>query len=246
MRLSTVLNVKRIKLRNRIFTLGFIITGMLSLAFGVVTFYGQNAGNFVMSVDTAARLRGISLTENPTDPIDPQDMTNRVLLPRLMSDPVNEARDVTYAWLKLDEIQNTEGNFTDIDHDYVAYTFYLINDGSETVDVNYYIRLTEIYNNLDTAVRILVIQDGIERMYMREDVILEGQEAPYYPAIMPDPEYFLTENMVMRSVITNFKPGDDIKFSVVVWLEGYDPDCTDDVLGGMIKMVMNFAINGME
>lgn len=237
MRLSTVLNVRKLRIRNRIFTLGIIITGMLSLAFAVITFYGQNAGNFVMSVDSATRLRGIGLTE------DPEALTTQ---PRLMSDPIKEARDITYTWLKLDEIDAAEGNFVDIDHDYVAYTFYLKNNGSETVDLNYYIRLTEIYKNLDDAIRVLVIEDGEQSMFMKEDVLELGQDAPYYPEIMPQAQYFLTKNMVMRKTVTNFKPGQIKKFSVVVWLEGFDPDTTDEVLGGMIKMEMNFSLNDDE
>ncbi|HBY64963.1 MAG TPA: hypothetical protein DEG42_00975, partial [Acholeplasmataceae bacterium] len=84
MRLSTVLNVRKLRIRNRIFTLGVIITGMLSLAFAVVTFYGQNAGNFLMSVDQASRLRGIGLTT---------EEDSSVTESRLMSDPIKEARD---------------------------------------------------------------------------------------------------------------------------------------------------------
>jgi hypothetical protein len=234
MRLSTVLNVRKLRIRNRIFTLGIIITGMLSLAFAIVTFYGQNAGNFVMSVDAASRLRGIGLQESEFASVSQ---------PRLMSDPIKEARDITYTWLKLDEIDETEGNFVDIDHDYVAYTFYLKNSGSETVDINYYIKLTEIYNNLDTGIRVLVIQDGEQSMYMKEDIVAPGAEPPYYPEVMPDAQYFLTQSMVMRRTITNLKPGDDVKFSVIVWLEGYDPDTTNDILGGMIRMEMVFTID---
>lgn len=233
MRLSTVLGIRRIKLRNRIFSLGIIITGMLSLVFGVITFYGQNAGNFVMSVDTAARLRGIVLST------DPEFETKSA---RLMSDPINEARDITYAWLKLDEITQTNGNYTDIDHDYVAYTFYLKNEGMETLDLNYYIRITEVYNNLDCGIRILVIEDDVETMYMKRDTI----SGNFYPEYMPEAEYFLTDNTVMRKMIVNFRPDQIKKFSIVVWLEGNDPDTTDDLLGGMIKMQMNFTINRLN
>ncbi|HBG32871.1 MAG: hypothetical protein A2084_03660 [Tenericutes bacterium GWC2_39_45] len=234
MRLSTVLNVRKLRIRNRIFTLGVIITGMLSLAFAVVTFYGQNAGNFLMSVDQASRLRGIGLTT---------EEDSSVTESRLMSDPIKEARDITYTWLKLDEIDATDGNFVDVDHEYVAFTFYLKNSGSETVDISYYIRLTEIYNNLDLGIRVLVIQDGEQSMYMKEDIVAPGTEPPYYPEAMPTAQFFLTERMVMRNTVTNLKPGDYVKFSVVVWLEGYDPDTTNDILGGMIKMEMNFTID---
>lgn len=232
MRLSQVLGVRRVKLRNRIFTLGIIITGMLSIAFGVITFYGQNAGNFVMSVDTAARLRGITMS------IDPSFETASS---RLLSDPINSARDVTYAWIKREEITQTNGNYVDIDHDYVAYTFYVKNEGYETVDLSYYIRMTGVYGGLDEGIRILIIDEGVETLYMKAD-----KEEKDYSRYMPEAELFLTSATIMRKVVFNFKPGDIRKYSVVVWLEGHDPDTKDEILGGMIKMTMNFTINGFE
>jgi hypothetical protein len=234
MRLSSVLGLRRMRIRNRIVTLGVIISGMLSVALAIVTFYGQEAGNFVISVDSAARIRGIHISE--TDNFDQE-------LSTLMSNPIDEARDVTYSWLKIDEVEAANGNYTDIDHDYVAYTFYLMNKGSETVDVTYYIRITDVYNKLDEAIRVLVIEDGVQNMFMKPDVIDEGEDEPYYPESMPTPNYFLTDRLVMRHTIEKFKPAQIKKFSVIVWLEGYDPDTTDEVLGGMIKLTMNFTIN---
>ncbi len=233
MRLSHVLGVRRIKIRTRIFSLGIIISGMLSLAFGVITFYGQNAGNFVMSVDPEARVRGISLS---TDPDFEYSST------RLMSDPIQDARDITYAWVKIDEVVATNGNYLDEDHDYVAYTFYVKNDGAETVDLRYYIRITDIYKNLDSGIRIIVIDEGEETLYMKPD----QTNNTYYPEIMPVAEHFLSQNTVMRKIIPNFKPGQVRKISVIVYLEGYDPDTSDELLGGMIKMQMNFSIDGFE
>ena len=232
MRLSQVLGVRRVKLRNRIFTLGVIITGMLSVAFAMITFYGQNAGNFVMSVDTAARLRGITMS------LDPEFETSTS---RLMSDPINAAKDVTYAWIKREEIVATPGNYVDIDHDYVAYTFWVKNEGFETVDLSYYVRITEEYNNLASAIRVLIIDGGVETLYMKEDTVEKD-----YSKYMPQAEYFLTSATVMRKVINDFNPGEQRLFSIVIWLEGHDPDTTDEILGGMIKMTMNFTINGFE
>ncbi len=236
MRLSTVLGFKRAKIRNRIFTLGVIITGMLSIAFALITFYGQNAGNFVMSVDSAAQQRGIILSTEPNF---------RVPSARLMSDPISEARDMTYSWLKLDEVQATYGNYVDIDFDYVAYTFYIMNQGSESVDVNYFIRITDIYNHLDDGIRILVIDDGVQTMYQKPDAVDQFGNLPTYPDSMPPGVDFVSDSIVVRKLFTNFKPDDIRKFSVVVWLEGYDPDTTDDILGGMIRMQMTFSIEGL-
>jgi len=232
-RLSNILGVRRIKIRNRIFSLGIIITGMLSLAFGVITFYGQNAGNFVMSVDPNARVRGITLSTDP----DFEFKTSR-----LMSEPIKDARDITYAWVKIDEVMETNGNYVDEDHDYVAYTFYVKNDGNETVDLRYYIRITDVYNGLDKGIRIIVIEDGEISLYMKPDQTNDS----YYPPSMPRAEHFISQGTVMRKLISNFKPGQIKKFSVIIYLEGYDPDTTDELLGGMIKMQMNFSIDGFE
>ena len=231
MRLSKVLGVRRIKIRNRIFSLGIIITGMLSLTFGVITFYGQNAGNMIMSVDPSAAMRGIKLSIDP-DPEAPYTLT------RLMSEPIEDAKDITYAWVKLDEVQETMGNYVDEDHDYVAYTFYVKNDGAETVDLRYYIKITEVYKNLDKGIRVILIDNGQETLYMKPDSTNDS----YYPDTMPTAEHFLTQSIIMRRIVPNFKPGERRKITVVIYLEGYDPDTNDDLMGGMIKLQMNFTV----
>ena len=234
MRLSTVLQVKKRKLRNRIFTLGVIATGILSIAFAVITFYGQQAGNFVMTLDYDLYNRSIVLSEdiefsNPT--------------PRLMTDPIDDARDMTYSWLKLDEVQKTNGNFVDPDYDYVAYTFYLKNDGFETIDLSYHIRIEDRYLDIDEAIRVLIIEDGVETMYQKLDKLSPGEEPPYYPSVMPKTKLFLSDNLVTREYIKGFKPGQVRKYSILMWLEGYDPDTDDDVLGGKINFSMRFSID---
>lgn len=228
MRLSTVLGIRRRRIRNRIFTIGFIVTGMLSLAFAVVTFYGQNAGNFVITVDNPLRSRGISISESSDFLVKGST---------LMSDPINDAREMTYSWIKIEEVQATNGNYKDKDHEYIAYTFYLKNTGLETVDIVYYIRLTSTYKNVDQAIRILIIEDGVQTMYMREDLI-----ETEYPGNLPVTEYFISERTLLRKMIYNFRPEAIRKFSVIIWLEGYDPDTNDSIIGGMIELEMNFSI----
>jgi hypothetical protein len=163
-----------------------------------------------------------------------------------MTEPISEARDMTYSWLKIEEVEATYGNYTDIDYDYVAYTFYLMNQGSESVDISYHIRITDIYNDLDTAIRVLVIEDGEETVYMKPDEPDQFGILPYYPENVPDSVDFLSDTIVMRKLFTNFKPDQVKKFSVIIWLEGYDPDTVDEILGGMIRLQMNFSINGLE
>jgi len=236
-RLSKVLGFRRIRIRNRILTLGVIITGMLSIAFAIVTFYGQNAGNFVISVDDLAENRGIILSTEPNFNTPSS---------RLMTEPISEARDMTYSWLKIEEVEATYGNYVDIDYEYVAYTFWLMNQGSESLDISYHIRITDVYNNLDSAIRILVIEDGERTVYQKADEPDEDGNYPVYPETVPDSVNFQSDTIVMRKLFTNFKPDQQKKFTVIIWLEGYDPDTVDEIMGGMIRLQMNFSINGLE
>ena len=38
----------------------------------------------------------------------------------------------------------------------------------------------------------------------------------------------------------NFAPGDIDKYTIVMWVEGSDLECTDNILGGEIKVHMEF------
>lgn len=233
MKYHKIIKAEKALKRNKIFRIGIILSGLFSLAFGVVTFYGQDSGNFMMSMDRDAYTRGIVLSAH-------KDFDNPQA--RLMTSPVDEARDLTYRWLKIDEIKNTDGNYEDPDFDYVAYTFYIKNNGSETINVSYHIKISEVTSQMDDAVRVLIIEEDTETLYQKIDKVDEFGNYPIYPPSLPKATYFLSDTVVARQTFTNFKPQDVKRFSVVVWLEGYDPDTTDDILGGSIKMEMIFSI----
>lgn len=46
----------------------------------------------------------------------------------------------------------------------------------------------------------------------------------------------------MEGYVEEFVVGQMDKYTVVIWLEGNDPDCTDAILGGMIRLSMNISI----
>ncbi|MDY0074870.1 MAG: hypothetical protein RBR75_03150 [Acholeplasmataceae bacterium] len=232
MKLSSVLKVKRNDKKRRLMSLLFSVSGVLSILFVLITFYGQQAGNFVMSVDYDAYKKGIVLS-NTNTLIDPS--------PRLMTDPVYGARDMTYSWLKIEEVSEADGNYKDPDYDYVAYTFYLTNNGFQPADIIYHIRITDSYKEMNDAIRVLVIEDEEETIFQKPDNY-EGSVPIAYTQPLQNSQHFLSETIVMRKTLTDFKPGEIRKFSVIVWIEGTDPDTTDDILGGMIKLQMNFSI----
>ena len=57
---------------------------------------------------------------------------------------------------------------------------------------------------------------------------------------------FYKNDMPVLENRTNFKPGDIDKITVFIWLEGDDPECVDNLLGGEIKMHMEITEEHIE
>lgn len=55
---------------------------------------------------------------------------------------------------------------------------------------------------------------------------------------------FLTDSVVENGLIHDFNPKDVHKFTVVIWLEGDDPDCTDEIIGGHLGMDFYMFLEG--
>ena len=52
---------------------------------------------------------------------------------------------------------------------------------------------------------------------------------------------FFSDNIAVLEERKDFSPGDKDRFTVVVWIEGDDPDCNNDLIGGGIKMHMDIT-----
>ncbi len=50
------------------------------------------------------------------------------------------------------------------------------------------------------------------------------------------PKSFISDSIVDSGIITSFMPDEVHKFTVVIWLEGDDPHCTNDLIGGHLGM----------
>ena len=46
---------------------------------------------------------------------------------------------------------------------------------------------------------------------------------------------------VLEKQRKDFKSGDIDRFTIVIWIEGDDPDCVDALIGGMMKMHMDIT-----
>lgn len=61
-----------------------------------------------------------------------------------------------------------------------------------------------------------------------------------YYRLLPIP--FESSEVIARGMQVAVAPGDVHKYTVVIWLEGDDPDCTDALIGGHAGMDFNFQL----
>lgn len=218
-------------LKNKKFLeLGIGVFGVALALIAVITFYGNNVGNFVMSIDPDLKDKEIYISKS-SEFINPTSL--------LQADSVRNARDITYTMVDVEEVKKTDGSYNDPYFKYLAYTFYVKNFGNESTDLSYYLQITSAKKNVDKTIRVMVISevDGVstERIYMAKD----ESEAEYED--IPDCLEFVNEKMIMEDKVYGFFPEQMIKFSVIIWIEGQDPDTTSDILGGQIKIQMKFS-----
>lgn len=130
------------------------------------------------------------------------------------------------------DIDMINGEHNGINH--LAYTFYIKNVGTDTVTYEYYLFITNVTNDIDKAVRIRIYRDGEAVTYARTRTDGTGPEEGTVE--------FLTGRDVARVQVKDFAPGDVTKFTVAIWIEGDDPDCIDDLIGGSLKSDMTITV----
>lgn len=52
---------------------------------------------------------------------------------------------------------------------------------------------------------------------------------------------FSSDKVVTTGLREGMKNGEYDKYTVVIWYEGEDPECTDDIIGGWVELYMNFT-----
>ena len=118
--------------------------------------------------------------------------------------------------------------------DYIAYTFYLQNAGEETISYNYSVIMSNVTNGLDEAIRLRLYIDGVPTTYAKTKSNGQGAE--------PGTKEFYSNDIMTTGRIYNLSPGGVTKYTIVLWLEGNDPDCIDWLIGGSIKVEMEMSV----
>ena len=120
---------------------------------------------------------------------------------------------------------------------YIAYTFYLKNSGSAASDIRAELDRNKVIKNVDDAMRVRFYRNGEYTTYAKR-------------AANGEPEYDTTpfaENRKIFSIVEeDVEPEEIIKYTVVVWVDGDDPECLDNIKGGDVKMSLTFSVDDAE
>ena len=213
--------VIREKKFKKIIIILLILLLLLLLLFYVAIKIFFNNGNFSITLDRNLYYsRGLIVYDDPNE---------KVYKSELWALEPNNFTNISGNWLP-DNLDDSNGGSHNGEN-YLAYTFFVENTGTELAEYWSEIIIESATRNVDDAVRIRVYRNGEEVTYAK----VSSNGTPENNTVP-----FVDDELVARNRVTDFKPGDLDKYTLVIWIEGTDRECTDDLLGGEFQVRMNF------
>ena len=199
---------------------------LLVAALFIAAFMQEKMGNFTINLNRLELFRkGIAIDEsgefvNPTA--------------RLTVNTVQDATNISIEDLpkNIDDIEGEHNG-----RNYMAYTYYLRNAGKEDVGYRASITLRSSDKGAEEAVRVAVWYNG-ERTVYAEPAADGGSEEGCVS--------FMDHDTACVYVQDNFRVGDVDRYTIVIWMEGDDPECVDAIVGGSVEFVMNIDAEGTD
>lgn len=222
---------KRIKTM-RVSTIAILVTLILLILFAGFTIYGNRVGNFIINVNNEGVQLALSVNEDLSKPTA-----------RLALSGIDGQRDATYTDIP-DDIALGLGEKNDYyGQRYLAFSFYLINNSTTTVDYDMELNIIDTIGDPLSILRLMIIEGDQEKdtgiVYALPEATEEGAEQ-----LRQHTDYtttpHLSDTQIFKKTVIDLKPGDAVKYTVVIWIEGWDIECTDYRIGDRIKMELTF------
>ena len=195
----------------------------LALLFGLLfalSFMQENMGNFTINLNRLELFRyGVAIDEDPNF---------GQATARLQAQAVTNGTNIATEDLP-DDLDQIDGSHNG--KNYVAYTFYIRNAGK--VDLNYScnVRVVSASKGVEKAARVKIWKNGEPTVYAA--AAADGNPEPGCVS-------FESGKVVCTIPEKNFQVGNVDKYTVVIWLDGDDPECVDDIVGGAVEFAMDF------
>lgn len=149
----------------------------------------------------------------------------------LKSENLEFLDNISIDWIPVD-VASSEGGSHNGDN-YIAYTFFIENQGIENASYWYATIIDDVIKDVDEAVRV--------RIYLNDESVIYAKKNKTTGQAEQGTQEFHSEKYVELEQRRDLEPGGIDKFTIVMWLEGDDPDCIDSLIGGEIKMHMEIT-----
>ena len=185
----------------------------------IAAFAQEKMGNFTINLNRLELYRkGISIADNGN--FDGATA-------RLVANTVQDATNISIDDIPTD-VDGVDGGHNG--KNYMAYTYYVRNAGKEDLGYIASITLDSCAKGAEKAVRIAVYQNG-ERIVYAAPADDGGTEDGC--------ENFLSDKIVCQYENNDFLVGNVDRYTIVIWMEGDDPDCVDAIIGGSVQFSMS-------
>ncbi len=226
-----------------------LLAALLTLALFLWSYVTDQAGAFTVNLTTEMMRSGFVLSETSNF---------ERTASRLFCEKCEEITNITLEDLpsNVDEIDGSHNG-----RHHFAYTFYIRNEGEKPGSYQYQLKLTDSTLNVDKAVWVMLYEDGRQIIYAAPDVAGDAEglygyyTPPFYDQAYTEDQYkkedgrwavvttsYVDDNLVVQGLVNNVPAGGIHKYTIVIWLEGNDPDCKNDIFGGFAKYTMDFNV----
>jgi len=228
---EVVVTAKKLKKREN-FKKYFKIVMLCSFLLLIITFLIlsiiYNGGKFTVTLDPNFALQtGIVIYE---------DHEYKEVKGKLYAEDIDFMDNISIDWLPKNIDSEKDGSHNG--PNYIAYTFYVENEGNEVQNYWYSVIIDDVIKNVDEAVRIMIFRNDDKKVYAKTSAYTGKAEEGTIE--------FYSDKYAVLEGRNDFKPGDIDKITVVIWLEGDDPECVDALIGGEIKMHMEIREEHVE
>ena len=219
----TAKEVRTYKVRMKILSTALLLLVLMSgLLYGVSALY-KKTGSFTVSIDKYEMTKyGLTLSESA-------EMTHK-------TSHLNAAIAETMTNIASEELPDNL-DMIDGEHngaDYIAYTFYVQNAGEVDISYDYQVAMSNVTQGIDEAIRLRLYVDGAPTTYAKTRSDGMGAEQGTEP--------FYSAGIMANGRVSDFAPGEITKMTVVIWIEGSDPDCVDRLIGGEMRISMQMSV----
>ena len=226
--------------------------GALLASIFLLSYITDHAGAFTVNLTGDLKKKGFLLCDEP-------EFNNPSS--RLRSEETKDINNITVSDI-VEDVNETDGSHNGAN--YVAYTFYIKNNGEVPDDYSYALKIGSSSLGVNDAVWLMLFEDGHQVIYANtsadgdaEKLVGYSSEPPFYDmAYNASEQYyksgsewgikttpFADEDTIVYGRVKEVAPQEIHKYTVVIWLEGNDPECVDSIFGGHGTYSMEFTVD---